>query len=62
MFNFRSEFIREGGTLRTVKIRQLVAAVGEDERKEQVSEVNVIIYFLKITYHKLTFPRNGDYK
>lgn len=37
----RSELIREGGTLRMVKISQLMPVSNENERKEQVSlEVN----------------------
>ncbi|XP_049879913.1 uncharacterized protein LOC126376513 [Pectinophora gossypiella] len=39
----RSELVREGGALRMVKIRQLVPAVGENERKEQISKVKEAI-------------------
>ncbi|CAG9792842.1 unnamed protein product [Diatraea saccharalis] len=43
----RSEFIREGGALRMVLIRQLVPAVGEAERKKQISRVTEAILSLR---------------
>ncbi|CAH0403094.1 unnamed protein product [Chilo suppressalis] len=43
----RSELIREGGALRMVTIRQLVPAMGEAERKQQITKVKEAILTLR---------------
>ncbi|KAJ2940914.1 hypothetical protein O0L34_g10175 [Tuta absoluta] len=43
----RSELVREGGTLRMVKIHQLVPAIGENERQEQIAKVKQVILAIR---------------
>ncbi|XP_072948173.1 organic cation transporter 1-like [Epargyreus clarus] len=41
--NDRSELVREAGSLRMVRIRQLTAALGNEERDKQISKVKKVI-------------------